>query len=236
VREWDDAARVGEARVEHARACVAAAEPSARPVLFESFPSTHGGAYCLGFGLAERFRAPFPESPRPVWPWRLWFVADPLRERRPLVAPRADGSLWPLDDPGLVPLLALRDDEGAPLVRLPLDERALLAAEDRSPGLLVEAGSPGARLELLLITEHGYELVPLDALDVAGRRRLTLMEVLTRGSVATAADVLLQAADLGSTRVYLELRALAGGEVLAASPWIELAWSPEFAARVLSAR
>jgi len=236
VREWDEAARVGEARVERARASVAAAEPSTRPVLFESFPTTHGGAYCLGFGLAERFRAPFPESPRPVWPWRLWFVADPLRERRPLVAPRPDGSLWPLDDPGLVPVLAVRGDEGAPLVRLTLDERALRAAEDRSPALVVEAGPAGARLELLLITEHGYEPVPLDALDAAGGRRLTLMEVLTRGSVATAADVLLQAADLGSTRVYLELRALAAGEVLAASPWIELAWSPEFAALVLGAR
>src|SRR5262249_25670762 len=191
------------------------------------------GAYCLGFGCADRFRAPFPASPRPAWPWRLVFVADRARERVPPVAPRADGSFWPLDDPRTAPELELFVD-GAPLAgALTVDERAVLAPEDRSAHLALRATS-GAALEALIATEIGYEPVALGTLDATGAGELTLMQLLTRANgVATVADVLAQAADLGARDAYLELRACApGGRVLAATRWIELCWPPGLLARV----
>ena len=166
-------------------------------------------------------------APRPVWPWRLLFLGAPERERAPLVRPRAEGSLWPLDDERTVRELAVRSAEGHAAVAFELDERVLPGGEDRSPSWSV-SGAPGAALEAVLYTEHGYEPIPLGVLDDAGEARGSLRQLLQRSSgVATAGEVLLQAADLGSTRGFLELRALAGdGTVLAASPWIELRWSP----------
>jgi hypothetical protein len=244
VRAWQDAHTwsragvAGEAAVTRARAVVAPAEPGTAPVFFADFPVIQDGAYCLGFGLAARFRPPFPASPRPVWPWRLVFVQASARSRSPLVAARADGSLWPLDDAPLVPVLGAETEDGAPLARLVLDERSFFAAEDRSPRLSVSGGSPGATLEGLWISELGYEPVLLGVLDESGALELSLMQLLLRGNgVVVSAEVLFQAADLGATRAYLELRAVApSGEVRAASRWIELVWAAELRERAPSAR
>lgn len=237
THDWARAARAGEAEITRARAALAGAEASPRPVLFTSFPISRFEAYCLGFGLAQRFRAPFPATPRPVWPWRLFSARDAARERAPLVAPRADGSIWPLDDASGAPVLELRTPEGAAVERLALDERALFAAEDRSPRLAVR-GPAGARLEGVLHTELGYEPVPLGELAADGTVMLSLMRLLasTNGTVS-AGEVLQQAADLRAERAYIELRALdASSRPLAASRWIEVSWPPELLALSLSGR
>ncbi|NOT30225.1 MAG: hypothetical protein HOP15_07240 [Planctomycetes bacterium] len=234
THDWAGSARYGEEAVARARASVAAAEPAASPVLFTDFESGHDGAYCLGFGLAARFRAPFPASPRPVWPWRPVFSV-PGRERSALVEARADGSLWPLDDPlPVVPLAVLGAGE-TPLVRVVLDERVLLAAEDRSPRLTLRGAPAGAALEGLLISELGYEPLPLGAFDGTGAVTVSLMQLLARSNaVAAGGQILAHAADLGARRAYLELRALGpDGEPLAGSRWIELTWSAELRARAV---
>ncbi|MEQ1894958.1 MAG: hypothetical protein ABL998_20645, partial [Planctomycetota bacterium] len=98
THEWRRAAEECSRQAEAARAAIAGVVPSDAPALFAGLPASVDGAYALSWGIADRFRAPFPAAPRPVWPWRLLFVADPARERSPLVAPRADGCLLPLDD------------------------------------------------------------------------------------------------------------------------------------------
>ena len=193
----------------------------------------HAGAYCLSFGVAARFRAPFPAAPRPVWPWRLAFVEQPEREREPLSAPRADGSIRPLDDPLHVPELAVSGEDGRSLARVTVDERSILAAVDRSPRLALAGGPPGARIEGVVFTELGYDPVPLGALDGAGGLSFSAMQLLAQSSgVAAVAQTLAQTADLGGRNAYLELRALGpAGEVVAASRWIELAWPADLLAR-----
>ena len=240
THEWARAAWAGEAEVLRARAAVAGATPAEGPVLFPSFPSAYEGAYCLGFGLAARFRAPFPAAPRPVWPWRLIYAADAAREQLALVAPRADGSLWPLDDELRVPELVLRDASGVLVTHARIDEHAILAAEDRSPRFSVAGAPADALLAGVLYSELGYEPVPLGALDANGAGSFTLMQLLasTNGAVA-GAQLFTDAADLGATRAYLELRALdASGAVRAASRWVELTWPAELPsyARALNAR
>lgn len=235
---WADSARLGEQAVARARAALAGAEAGAAPVLFRDFESGHAGAYCLGFGVAARFRAPFPATARPVWPWRLAFVPQAERARAALVDARPDGSLWPLDDARSVPEFALLDADGIRLERLSIDERALLAEVDRSPRLRLAGAPGGARLEAVLFTELGYEPFELGPLALDGAGSFSVMQLLTRSNVvATLADLLAQTADLGGTRAYLELRAYgAQGEVRAASRWIELDWPPELRERALSSR
>lgn len=238
THDWARSAEQGERVVQQVRAAVRTAEVSERPVFGADFPTSLQGAYCLGFGLSARFRAPFPDSPRPVWPWRLVFVHQPARERAPLVAPRAAGTFWPLDDglAAVAPLLVTHT--GSSVARVELDERAFQAEVDDSTRLTLAAGPPGARLEALLVTELGYEPFPLEPLDGRGTGSLTMMQLLARGNgVAVVAEALLQAADMGATHAWLELRALgSGGEVRAAAPWIRIDWSPELLARALSAR
>jgi hypothetical protein len=235
TREWRDAAELGESRVAAARVAVASAGESDAPVLFRGFPLSAGGAYCLGWGVADRFRAPFPESPRPVWPLRPMFA--PSREIESAVplrsGPEPLASLWPLDDAAAVPLLRVtregRDDFG-PLV---LDERVFASEVDRSD-VLELAGAPEGRIELAVYTELGYE----SALAELGAERstLSLKQILAaKSQTATIAESLLHAADFaGATRAFLELRSLGqAGELLAASRWIELVWRPEVVARAL---
>ncbi len=232
THDWAGSARFGEQAVAHARAALTGAETGASPVLFTGFEPGRNGANCLNFGLAARFRAPFPPAPRPVWPWRNLFLV-PGRERDALVAARADGSLWPLDDALRVAPLVVLDESGAALVRVELDERAFLAAEDRSPRLSVRDGPPGAALEGLLFTENGYEPLPLGTLDGTGAGAASLMQLLAQSNgIAAGAQILQLAADVGARNAFLELRALGpDGAPLAASRWIELTWSPELRAR-----
>lgn len=240
THDWARAAREGEDEVQRARAALEGATPSEVPVPFAGFSLHREGAYCLGYGVAARFRSPFPATPRPVWPWRLAFVPDPVRERVPRVAPRADGSIWPADDRPLAPLLAVRrEDPEAPLPgdgSLRLDARAFPSGEDRTPRLELSGGPPSAALEVLVVTELGYEPIPLPPLDGAGTARVTLRELLAgTNGVAAAGQLLQQAADLGATVGWLELRALGPQrELLAASEWIRVEWAPDLLDRALS--
>ncbi len=240
THEWAHSARVGEEHVSAARAAVAGASPGSAPVLFAGFPRSVGGAYCLGFGEAERFRAPFPASRRPVWPWRPMFGWQ-SSARQPSIAVRGDGSLWPLDDASRLPRLTLGLEGGAEVGTLFLDERALRAEDDRSTRLVI-VGAPGAPLELVLHTEVGYEPAAAGALDAEGRGTLSLMQLLDlsvtdggKSPIANLAQALAHASDLGATRAFIELRVLGPdgrrGEVLAASRWIELRWDPALAGR-----
>jgi len=240
THEWARAARAGEERVAAARAAVAAVEPDPRPVLADGFPATFGGAYALGFGLAERFREPFPETPRPVWPLRPIFLRGDSA-RRPARALRPDGTLWPLDerevDRSLVEL-ALTDADGVPLEELAVDERSFVAPEDRSPRLCVADGLPGATFELVVYTEVGYEPFALGTLDGAGRACASLMQLFAvTGTSASVGGTLTHAADLGARTAYLEFRALdTAGELRAASRWLELRWSSDLLDESVSAR
>jgi hypothetical protein len=231
THEWRRAAEECERQSESARAAVAGLAPGGFPVLFAGFPASIDGAYALSWGVADRFRAPFPEAPRPIWPWRLLFVADPARERAPLVAARAGGFFMPLDDALQVGELALRaqGEEGALLV----DERCFPLGDDRSTPLELSGAPPGAALEFVLFTELGYEPVAAGAFDAEGRAHFTLRQALqlTNG-VTTALQVLAQAHDLGARRAYIEFRARgADGAVLAAARWRELVWPADLAQR-----
>lgn len=222
--EWADATHQVDAIVLHARQSLEGAAPDERPVLFDTFPGSWRGAYCLGFGAADRFRAPFPETPRPAWPLRPMFGRETSR-RAPAARVRADGSLWPWSDAPATGRIEVRH-EGE---RLAVDERAFLAPVDESPMIEVRGSFPDARFELVVYTELGYEPAPWNADASADRRSLSLMRALAcSNGTATLGQALAQAADVGATRAYLEVRAVsAAGELLAASPWIELVWSPD---------
>jgi hypothetical protein len=231
THDWARSARTGEREIARVRAALAGARPGPEPVLFASFPNSRSGAYCLGFGLAARFRAPFPETPRPVWPWRLAGVPRIERERAPLVPARADGSIWPLDDPSGVAELALRTPPGEAVERIDVDERVFVVGEDRSPRLALQ-GPAGARFEAVLASEIGYEPFALGNLPADGAVAFSLRELLASSNgTYSGGGLLQQAADLRAGRAYLELRALApDGRPLAATRWIELVWPPELLA------
>lgn len=237
THDWARSARAGEQEVARARAALAGARPGPEPVLSASFPANSSGAYCLGFGLAARFRAPFPEAPRPVWPWRLAGMPQAERARAPLVAMRADGAIWPLDDPSGVAELRLRTLEGGAVERIALDERVFVAGEDRSPRFTLQ-GPQGARLEAVLYSEIGYEPFALGTFAADGTAEFSLRELLsTSNGTFSGGGALQQAADLRAERAYLELRALAqDAQPLAAARWIELVWSPELLALSLGER
>jgi hypothetical protein len=224
THDWARSARAGEEEVERARAAVARAEPGPGPVLFAGFPRGRFEANCFTFGVADRFRAPFPVSPRPVWPWRNFSVDEEARARSPLFAPRADGSVWPLDDVSPLPPLALRTDAGEAVARVLLDERAIHANEDRSPRYRVSGrpvrGSRACLAELGCGRSHETQ-----------RRRLSqrsLMQFLDATNGAVSVSDARQAADLRAERAFLELRAFdSTARQVAASRWIEVGWPRE---------
>jgi hypothetical protein len=250
VLEWSDAARVGEQAVAtaHARASHAtngaadqrrrSGDPGSRispqPLLWDGFPGTHRGAYCLGFGLADRFRAPFPTSARPVWPLRPLFVqSEPMRE--PVGLPDGDGFRDPFDAstrlvgglelPGIEVLLdgeAFNPTDVAASV--PVDGRVPKAQVDLSPRIDLVGAPAGAKLELLLLTEAGIEGIVPGTFDQEGRASFTLTEMcfVEKGLLGAA---LMQTADLGATDAYLEIRALdSNGVVIAAATPMRLVW------------
>ncbi len=219
--EWDEAAAVATREAERARSALRGAGASDLPVLASGFPVAWKGAYCLGFGAADRFRAPFDPTPRPVWPLRPLFGFE-TSARAMAVSLRADGTLWPFDDPRSVAFLALLDGEGTALDRLGLDERSFLSESDRSPRIHVAGAPHGARLEVVAFTELGYEPARLAPAEISLMRLLA-----SSNGVASIGETLRQAADVGATRAYLEFRAVGNdGELLAASPWVEVVWDP----------
>jgi len=227
--EWKDAARQADVIVADARVSLATAAPSERPVLFDTFLSSWRGAYCLGFGAADRFRAPFEETPRPAWPLRPVFGLA-TSQRAPAVPVRADGSLWPWTDDPTVERLAAGFEGQA----LSVDERAFLSSVDESPTIDVSGSFPGAHFELIVYTEMGYEPAPWPGDTAPELRRLSLMEALAcSNGTATIGQTLAQAADVGATRAYLEIRVVsASGELLAASPWLALTWKADLIRRL----
>ena len=128
-----------------------------------------------------------------------------------------------------MPVLRVSAEDGAEVTTLPLDERAIRAAEDRSPVVLVHGAFAGGAFELVVYTEMGYEPASWRLAGAEEVRRMSLMEALVCGNGrVTVAQTLLQAADIGALRAFLEIRVVgAEGELLAAAPWIELAWTPE---------
>jgi hypothetical protein len=227
--EWKEASMVAEREVERVRHAVGAAAPSDRPVLAAGLPRAWRGAYCLDWGAAAYFRAPFEATPRPVWPDRAMFAVSGERPRA--FAPRPDGTLWPFDDPPTVPVLALRDGEGGEPTRFEVDERSYLSEVDRSPRLLFEPPAEALGLEAAVYTELGSHVAPLgDARGGETSLMLLLSAADEPAHVAALGDALKQANDVGATRAFLELRLVGPqGELRAASPWVELVWDPELA-------
>lgn len=226
VREWSHAAEVGESAIRRATRRASEERPSSDPLLWNGFPGTVGGAYCLGFGLVDRFRAPFPESARPVWPERPLFHGADLRAS--VALPDGEGFRDPFE-PGELPLLEVAVDGDTGLRTVTVDERVPLAEPDRSPRLSLRGGPPGAPLEALLWTESGGESAFLGQLDAAGAWDASLSQLCTLpgASGIVVGQALVQTADLGATRAVLELRALdASGAPVAAAPALRLLWEP----------
>lgn len=221
VDGWANAAELAQEIEDRARALVDQEPPSTLPVLFEGFVPTSDGAYCMNFGAADRFAPPFDTTPRPIWPdWPLFGRVESERQHP---AGRGGELLRPEDvDRSRVQILEVRVD-AAPL----LVDRRVADEPDRSPRLVLEVapGLEGATLECIVFTKQGYEPAawptPLGGVDL----ELSLRQVLLlQGPVTTLAAALYQAADLGATNAYLELRILREGQVVASSEWIELAF------------
>ena len=220
ARTWAEAARVSAAAIERARERADELGPSALPLLYGGFPATFEGAYALGYGVADRYRAPFPAPPRPVWPARALFpgagdVFTPALDAQGFLAPEAGA-------PGT---LVVRGADGERVRRVELSA-SFLDADDPTPRLWLAGVPAGTRVLAVLYTELGFEEAFLAPGDT-----LTVRELLAReGGGVTLGDALLFPATLGAARAFLELRALADGAVVATSDWIELAWTPDVVA------
>ena len=227
--EWSRAAHEAGRQEEAARAIVGGTESSPMPVWIAGFPRSFEGAYCLGWGLTERFRSPFAETPRPIWPWRS-VSAFSASERAPRSPLRADGSLWPTADPPQVPLLRVGTEGASAPEALVLDERVLQPDPALAPALVWKGAYPGAVVEALVYTPLGYEAVGLGAAGEQQQHRLSLKTLLEKGNgVYSIAGVLQQSADLGALNAFVEIRVLnRSGEMLAVSPLIELVWDADF--------
>jgi hypothetical protein len=240
VRLW---AAAGERAAEHEaeiRAALAGEAPDPRPVLVPGLPrlTADGRAYVLHWGVADRFRPPFPPAPRPVWPWRPLFAVGegPLE---PAVELRAGLLSPPPLGTRRVPELTLRvrpagaahgrpehglPEHGPPEQGFDLDAGLLT---DAAPGagaeLWLPAELPGTALEFALYTELGYgtargalpgsvETLEAGPQPILGRR-MSLREVLlsARPGGLPLHAVLAQAADLGAGQTWLELRVLDEG-------------------------
>ncbi|QDU67395.1 hypothetical protein [Engelhardtia mirabilis] len=252
VRRWSHAANEASAHEQRTRLALEGVEPSAVPVLDATFPRVNadGSAYVAQWGVADRFREPFPSTPRPVWPWRRLFEAA-QSPRGSVTTPR-DGLRWPPGEAQLqvAPIVVEITDGGQPTDRVPLDLRLLADVEPGSGVELRVLGEyPGARIEFVVFTELGYGTGTWVGAPDAARiepaaddpdgvlrsiRRLPLREVFLASNREGMPlyHVIRQAADLGAQVAYLELRAVddARGKTdrpIAASAWIRLDLSDE---------
>jgi len=226
--------------------------PSDQPVLSATPPRTLGGAYVLQWGIADRFRAPFPATPRPVWPWRPVFDG-PGMTRKSVTSPLRD-LRWAFGR-GKRTVPALLVTHGGPdMLGEPLGDLYLSADLFTEPGPLLSCSGefPGARFEALLFTELGYGiglfggpkqrgemhaieegLVPPPFGGTISLRELLQLVPEGTGTGGTQLwEVLALAADFGARDAYVELRAVddARGELdrpVGASAWIHLVWGPE---------
>ncbi|MCZ6596213.1 MAG: hypothetical protein O7B99_01090 [Planctomycetota bacterium] len=240
--EWTAAAVLAEEHVRRTRDTLADVEPSEHPVFDATLPRTHGGAYCLAWGAADRFRAPFPATPRPVWPWRTIFDRTESK-RAPAMVPR-DQLLWPFGGSrSTVPPILVTIEGADGIDPVPVDERVALEP-DTSPVLEIWGTfSFARRIEFLVFTEIGYEPGIWRGGDLEGEsarnprggadrvRRISLRRILLQAEAQTLGEALRQAADVGATHAYLQVRAVddARGELnrpIAASRFIRLEWEP----------
>ena len=246
---WAASAHVASDWTQRARQKIAGQAPSTRPVLMAGFPRTYGPAYCLSFGVPERFRSPFEATARPVWPLRPLFPGDDTPSEpafRAGVARRSDGTLWPWSDSPAVARLAVRTGDADAAGPLRVDERVLVSEDDRSPALQLAwppddlpGGGGELLLEAVIYTEQGYARAPWPSPRGSGvdpaELRLSLMGLM--GLVGTSANLgsaLGFAADLGARSAWVEIRAWSpAGELRAASPWIELVWEDAVVPRLL---
>lgn len=226
THEWAEAGRVAERACDRARLEVASDPASPHPVLYDGFPPLYRGAYCLGFGVVDRFRAPFVVPPRPIWPLRPLFQGSrelvtvvPLRDG--FVRPRIGGAR---PDAPIGWTSSERTSDGA----VPVDMRIAAVGHDTSPRIIFTGGDRGTILVVVLYTEMGYESARWREAGEGRTHEISLRELaaLNQGCVGTPGQVLLQTADLGATRAYLEVRALRStdGSMMAASDWIPLVW------------
>lgn len=252
VGRWHAAAQLAAAHEARVRQALEGVAPSDLPVLDATIPrvSADGAAYVAQWGVADRYRAPFEPTPRPVWPWRPLFEA--AQSPRDSVTTPRDDLRWPPGEAHLtaVPLAVDARDAGQPVEAVRLDGRLLADAEPgAAPELVVWGQVAAPRIEFVLFTELGYgtgvwadapaaERVDPEPGDPDGVVRFR--RVLPLRSVFMAANrhgmplyhVLRQAADLGAEVAYLELRAVddARGRTdrpVAASRWIRLEWGDE---------
>ena len=198
-----------------------------RALGYARFPRVHLGAYCMGFGVADRFREPFEVPSRAVWPWRT-VSGFPGAERAPRAPLREDGSLGPEDEPS-VPRVEVVV-EGREERRVVLDGTLLQPDPTLAPQLLLRGAFPDRGLEVLVLTPSGYEAVGLGALGPGEEHRLSLKALLERSNGVHSVGSLLQlAADLGARRAYLELRVVDGsGAMRGVSEPVELVWDDAF--------
>lgn len=256
THEWAMAGDMAEELVTYTHATLTdpalGVEPSSLPVLSATPPGTLGGAYVLQWGVADRFRAPFPETPRPVWPWRAVF--DGPEMARTSVTRPEHNLRWSFGrgQRMVPPLLVTRGEVGRE-GEFPGDLH-LSAELFTEPGPLLTCGGefPGARFEALLFTELGYGIglfggpkqrgemhaieegpVPLPFGGTIALRDLLMLEPEGTGTGGVQLwEVLALAADFGARDAYLELRAVddARGKLdrpVGASAWIHLTWGPE---------
>ncbi len=227
IGDWSAAARGAGEEIEEARRKAAGFPASQVPLFSPDFSRSIRGAYALSFGIADRFREPFPGDTRPVWPLRTVF-AQPGAER-PLLMQQAGGLFLPRDEafPGPASRLRITGLDGQPVEELVVDESAA-HDPDRSPRVVIEVPYPGARIELLLFTEMGYEAAPWREVGDDATLELSVRELfLVANPVVSLGEVWIQTADLGARRAYLEVRVLEDGVPVAASDWIALLWDED---------
>jgi len=245
VSEWVAAGQESEALVARAHSLLEGKEPSSHPVLASWFPRTLGGAYLFQWGVADRFRSPFPETPRPVWPLRPLF-GMPASQRPYSSSPREE-LVWPFD-PTLAVAAPIPVTVGGAVIDAPLvvDESLILepGAADESPLLEVWGSFPqGTRMEFVIYTELGYEpglwVDPGPGLEVSDgplgpgqrSREISLRSALLASDSFALFEALVQAEDLGARVAYLELRVVDDARgvehrPVAASAWIPLSLAP----------
>ncbi len=240
TREWAAAGEVAAGAIASVRDKVDSAPPNEHPVLADVFPSHHGGAYCLAWGVADRYRPPFPEAHRPVWPLRPLFGS--AASARPVLLERVRGLVWPLSSSALtVPELPVSVN-GAMSFALRIDE-SVASAGGGDQVLELWGDFSGARFEFVVYTEMGYEpaawltagagepgTTPIGGTETV--RRIALGDVLRCSGFVLLGEALLQVADLGATRAYLEVRVVAGDEPVAASRFLPLEWDADLMERL----
>jgi hypothetical protein len=248
VQTWATAGRDAERWVADRRTELAGIAADTTPALRADAPrlDASGRAYVLHWGVADRFREPFPRTTRELWPWRpLFDGAETAREWRR----GSEADVLLPERAGAAPELEVRLYDGErEETRLYLDERLWIEpGRTLAPPPRIEIHGAGPTwIEAVLVTDLGYQAAPIAAFAVPpthGRATASLRDVLMApvGSGGILLwQALAQSADLGATRAFLELRrhtapklAQSGGAPQAISRWIPLEWSPALRDRML---